>query len=349
MNSLWERLSVRERRLALGAGAAILLAILLVVTSRAVGHVRDYDRVIDRLEQQYLGLKEAQEGRGGSVDKAFTEVAQHHSSAWTEAEIHNRLRDEIYRLAMEDEDSSPGEGKKLVDIPTLRQGTLKDSGEGYRQYQLTIKIPSTDIYSLIMFLIRLQASPQTLRIDGLDLARPSESQLIAATINVTRTVVEGAATGVAATEGAAPKAAALVNWEGGRKEDWQSQGCDLSIEAEIGGMAADRGNCLKAQATGEEGALYMVHELDAATTYSLDAEVAVTGQATLQIANDAEGTPFEGSQEFPNDGKLYHYRIAFTVPGEPGAKVKVRVPAISLRGAGSQVYVDNVIIRQVME
>ncbi len=346
MSNLWNSLSSRERALALGAAAAVFLAVVMFVGVRAVGRVRDYDRVIDRLEQQYLSLREAQDGRGASVDKAFAEVGMHHSSAWTEAEIHNRLRDEIYRLAMEDESAVPGEGKKLVDIPTLRQGTLKDSGEGYRQYELTIKIPSTDIYSLIIFLMRLQASPQTLRIDGLDLARPSESNLLSASINVTRTVVDGAATvsddGTAAQ---APEPAAQVapvaTWNGGHKEDWQSKGCDLVADGEAAGLTI--------KATGGEGAAYMVQDLNGGTAYELTAEVVAKGKATLEVLSDADGEPYKGSVECPNDGEAYQLRLVFTTGKSPGERTKVRLPAIVLQGADSQAHIGNVVIKQVAE
>jgi len=157
MSSLWEHLSERERWLAIATAGVIGLALALLVGMRVIAYLRDLDRTVARLEQDIENYAE-QDARGVSVGRAYAGVAAQHSSAWTEAEIHNRLRQEIYRLALEDPDGPPDSPNKLVEIPTLRQGALRDTGHGYREYQLSIKIPQTDIYSLVLFLIRLQAS-----------------------------------------------------------------------------------------------------------------------------------------------------------------------------------------------
>jgi hypothetical protein len=346
LNEFWERLSERERRLALVTLGVVILAACVGVTVKAAGHVRDLNRTIDRREQDLLNYR-MQEARGVSVDRAFAEVAAQHSSAWTENEIHNRLREEIYRLQLEDE-NAPESAKKLVEIPRLLQGTLKDTGEGYREYQLTIKIPATDIYSLILFLMRLQQSPQSLRIDGLEIARPAESQLLAVTINVTRTVVAGAPTGEAETVAAKPQAT-VASWDGGRAEDWQAPHADLALVSEVGELAADGGSCLRAQATAPDASAYMVQELETAITYDFVVDAAANGAAMLQVVNDADGQAFEGIQALPDDGRMYRYHVAFTVPGEPGGSVKIRVPAIIMKSPRTQVYVDNVELRRAME
>ena len=348
MSEYWGKLSERERRLALATVAVIVVAFALMMVFRAVTRIRELDHAIGRLEDAFMNYKR-QEARGVSVDKAFAQVAAQHSSAWTEAEIHNRLREEIYRLQLEDPDAPPESGKKLVEIPTLRQGTLKDGGAGYREYQLSIKIPSSDVYSVIIFLMRLQQSQQTLRIDGLDIARAPESQLVSATINVTRTVVSGAPAAEGETPVAQKQEPPLVDWDGSRMDDWRADGCEVAAAAEIGEMAASGGSCLKAQAQKAEASVFMVREVDGGATYELTTQVAATGKAQLRIVNDSDGKPLEGEQELTGDGQVYRYRMAFTAPGEAGSKLKLRVPAVTIPDAGTVVYVDNVTLRKVTE
>ena len=337
MSSFWEKLSVRERQLAIATAAVLVVSFAFLSSYRAVTRILDLNGAIDRLESRLLACYE-RDARTVSVDRAYKDIATQHSSSWTEAEIHNRLRDEIYRLQLEDPEVAPEKTKKLVEIPSLRQGVLKDSGAGYREYQLTIKIPSTDIYSLLIFLCRLQQSQQALRIDGLEVARPPESPLVMANILVTRTVVdrvpeEGA-------EEAAPEQAAssIFSWDGVRVEDWQGDKCALSLASE----SAQGGSALKAEAKAADASCHMVHELEAEATYELTLDATATAPALVEVARDADGSAFEGAQELPGDDKTYRYRIDFTVDGDPGSKVKVRVPVIRIKEQGGVVHVDNV-------
>jgi hypothetical protein len=348
VSNFWEKLSPRERYLFLATMGLVLAGITILLVSRAVGRVRELNHTIDRLEENLLRCKEL-DARGVSVEKAFGEVAAQHSSAWTEAEIHDKLRQEIYRLALEDPNGSSDSGSKLVDIPTLRQGKLNDSGLGYREYQMDIKIPSSDIYSIIIFLMRLQQSPQSLRIDGLDIGRSPESQLCSATISVTRTVVGGAADAGEAPVPIPKQAPALAAWDGSRVEDWQNDGCDLSLVSEIDNQAVEGGSCLRAVARQADANTFMRQEVEARSSYELALDVTAKGNVDLLVADDATGQPYEGTQELTNDGKTYRLQIHFTVPGEAGDKVKIRAPLLHLKDAGAQVYVDNVVLRKAAE
>lgn len=349
MGSVWDKFSDRERRLAIATAAVLVASLAFVFSFRAVSRVLDLNRTIDRLEARLTACYE-REARGVSVEQAYKGVAAEHSSTWTEAEIHNRLRDEIYRLQLEDPELPPEKTKKLVEIPSLRQGALKDTGAGYREYQLTIKIPSTDIYSLLIFLCRLQQSRQALRIDALEIARPPESPAVMATITVTRTIVDSLPGQEGAEAPPVEQAPTRVStWDGGRVEDWQGKDCDLSLTAEVGGFLSEGGSCLMAKAKTAGASFHMVHELETGTTYELLVDATAMVSARVQVARDPDGSAFEGVQELPGDGKTYRYRTRFTVDGEPGSKTKVRSPVITIQDQGGLVYVDNVTLTRQME
>ncbi len=350
MNRFWERLSERERRLAAATGMVICLALVVFTGVRAVGRVRDLDRTITRLDQDIVNYTE-QDARGVSVSKAYAGVAAQHSSAWTGPEIHNRLRQEIYRLALENPDGPPDSPNKLVEIPMLREGALRDTGHGYREYQLSIKIPQADIYSVVLFLIRLQASPQSLRIDGLDITRAPDGQFVGASISVTRTVVAGSAED---TEGAPEEASKsdlqamehIASWDGSDVGAWKGDSCDLQPSTTVGELAANGGSCLKAVAGKPDAAAYMEQELDPKSTYELSVEVAATNPVLLLVV-DAKGTRYEGVIDVPGDGKCYRYKMAFTTGGDK-EKVKLGAPTILFKDGGTA-YLDNVVLKKVVD
>ena len=361
MSSYWNKLSPREQRLATLTCTVLGIAFAVLLVSKALGRIAELDGAIDRLEQDLVNYQE-QDARGTSVDKAFEAVAAQHSSTWTEAEIHNRLRQEIYRLALEDPNAPSGAPKKLVEIPTLRQGTLKEGGVGYREYQLMIKIPATDIYSLLMFLLRLQSSSQSLRIDALDVARASQGPAVTATITVTRTIVDGAPGSAEAAPPATPNPKASVEWNGQSLEGWQAQGCALELvaaaslfyETDTGaGGPPPSANCLKVQSNADatNAAVFMIHEIGAGVPYEVSLDAIANGPATFEImANDAaKPQAGAGGQPLLADGKPYHYRREFSAPGNAGQLVSMKVPYITLANPGAQVYLNNIVVRKKTE
>lgn len=348
----WEKLSGRERRLAALTAAVIVATAAVLLISKTLNRIEQLDSTIAQLEQDLLNYR-AQEARGLSVDKAFAAVAGQHSSSWTEAEIHNRLRQEIYRLALEDPYNPTKNPSKLVEIPTLRQGTLKEGGAGYREYQLSIKIPHTDIYSLLMFLLRLLSSPQSLRIDALDIGRAPSSQWVASTITVTRTVVDGAP---ASADAPPPQASQEspedtgMAWDGGALEGWQVQGATLELAAAAERFYTSDGDCLKAQAKtpagGEPAAVFWTQELETGVAYELLLDAIGEGPATLEVRLDGAPEPLAQGEPLMPDGKPYHYRHTFTVPGAPGERAPVQAPYVRIAGEDAAVYLDNVTVRK---
>lgn len=192
MSSVIVNLSGREKRLAaltllvlVGAGCAF-------VALKAHNHIVSLDRKMVQLEQELLNLGQ-QDAQRGAIDAAYREVVATHSSEMTKAEIHDNLRREIFSLAKRTVKGKEGQTDRQIDlvkIPTLREGKLKEEGEGYREYQVQFRILSTRLSNVMWFLKRIETSNQILRIDRLDLGRPPGSTLVHATLVITRTVLD---------------------------------------------------------------------------------------------------------------------------------------------------------------
>jgi len=134
-SDLWRKLSPREQRL---AGLVFALAVALLA---AVGLRRGWDR-IEELDSSIMLLEDAiventhQVARREAVEAEYREVSAQHSSAWSAAEILDRLRNEIYRLAHNVPSPLNAEGVAdrvendsglLVNLPELGEGTLEES------------------------------------------------------------------------------------------------------------------------------------------------------------------------------------------------------------------------------
>ncbi len=187
-------LSVRERRL-LGLTVALVGSVIVLgIGYKGYDYLRILNRQIANSEQELLNLHE-QTLQSRSVDAAFQQVVSEHSTGQSKEEIHDSLRREIYRLALKDPDTPESEQEKsesskyLVQIPTLREGVLREEGEGYREYQIRFRIPSCTLETGLEFLKRLEQSNQLLRIDTFELSRPHLTSDISLTIEVTRTVL----------------------------------------------------------------------------------------------------------------------------------------------------------------
>jgi hypothetical protein len=185
-------LSAREKRLAVLTLLVLVGAGCVLLALQARDHVASLDRRIVQLEQELLNLTQ-QNAQRSAVEAAYLEVVATHSSEMTKAEIHDNLRREIFSLAkrtVKGKKGQPDRQVSLVKIPTLREGMLREEGEGYREYQVQFRILGTTLPNVMQFLQRIETSSQILRIDGLDLGRPPESTRVHATLVITRTVLD---------------------------------------------------------------------------------------------------------------------------------------------------------------
>ena len=192
MNSPLTNLSSRERRLATLTMILIVSAAFVLVGMRAYNHLDSLNGEIAQLEQELLNLAR-QNAQHDIVEVAYREVVASHSSEMTKEEIHDNLRREIFKLAnitFVGKKTGKLRTQELVQIPTLREGNLKDEGEGYREYQIQFRIPSTSVRNLMKFFERVETSSQILRIDGLDLARSPKDTEVHAHMTITRTVLD---------------------------------------------------------------------------------------------------------------------------------------------------------------
>ncbi|MBI3117442.1 MAG: hypothetical protein HYZ00_02070 [Candidatus Hydrogenedentes bacterium] len=339
-------MSVREQRLALAVGALVVLMGGYWLVQGVRGSVHRLDTEIDRLQDDVVNFHH-QIARKQSVEAHYAEVSAQHSSAWTEPEIQERLRQEIYRLAKKsppplNEEGVPAttlsEEGNLVEIPGLGQGTLSEGEENYRQYSINFRVPPVELPALVAFLERLQGSPQSLRIDGLELVRPPDSTKVSATIDLTRIIVAGAA-------GADSEGAGLQVAEGTplelRPDEWKCVGGEIVLTSEHATTGQD---ALKVTAQAEKALVYLPRGLPAGATYDLSIDLSATGQARMDIDTEAGGETFSGGDALRGDGKPYRYSVRFTVPGEAGEQTQLRLPVISLEGAGQSVYIDNWIL-----
>ena len=345
----WQKLSARERTLAATVVVLLVVGLAAIFVHGAVVRVQELDDMIAQRQESLIKYRKLV-ARSQSVDEEYAQVAAQHSSKWTGAEIHDRLRNEIYRLAMKDPPPvgtpfSPNLGESLVSIPTLRQGALKKGGEGYREYQLPLRLPGALVENMVTFLERLQASRQSLRIDRLQLARAPGQPSVTAMLEVTRTVVDGApklpegevSPYLPGTRYAAVRAAGTV------QEDWQAQGCEVTQVAEHATQGPD---CLKARASEPGATLFLREELAPETEYDVYLDVTAFGPGELGVVRGSDEAPYEGAQELVSDGKARQYRLRFTTP--PAPDNEVLVPFVTLGEAGAEVYIDNVLLRRTV-
>lgn len=378
MSKFWERLSGREQKLAMITVGVMVLAVCSGVAWHGAGVLDDLDSRIDQLEQNLLNMVQ-QDARRVSVDRAFLKVAAAHSSEWTEQEIHDRLRREVYRLALTDppaEDSevlSTNVSKRdyMVQIPRLREGTLKEEGDGYREYQISLRLPGTAFTNILTFLERLQSSRQMLRIDALELARAPQSTTIEASIDVTRTVLDNPD-----DEGKVltPWSNLAVNpsfeeWDDAAQRfgGWEVRGCEVSREDQYATAGAW---CLSGFSQKAGGQVFQVLELECGRRYKLQVDItsfsplwlsveergrrssSVLGTRTRADGLEAavEGQAIAGGcLELVGDGETYRYELDFTPRGSFGERREILAPLIEAPAKGTRFFVDRVMLTMYEE
>jgi len=352
--AVWERLSPREKLLAKVTAAAIIIMLGYTTYQRAMARLDDLDLAIGQLEDTLVSYT-YQIAHRELVESRYAEIASQHSSAWTEPEIHDRLRQEIYRLASRnpaplDENgipvNTPNTEGNLVDGISLGKGNMAEGGKGYREYRINVRIPPCPLENLIEFLKRLQLSPQSLRIDAVELTRAPDGNVVSGSVDITRIVADGPANKTPAEqspeEGTAAAATGRIRLS---SADWESKGA--SVQDAPAENASGAVEIRAAEAAAEAG---MTRELPGGTVYEMIIDLAAAqGDASVGVALDSGTEPFPGEAKVNNDGRLYRLQVQFTLPGDPATAVRVKCPFIRIQGKDTVVNVSNVLIRKVAE
>lgn len=191
MSNPLERMNPRERLLLSLTGGMIMLAGFFLLGRTAIATVRGLDSNIGERELELENLSQ-QNAQADAVNAAYARVVKEHSSDLTVAEIHDALRREIFELThmtMPAKGDKPARTVQYVRIPTLQEGTLTE-GEGHREYQIRFQIPATSLEGLLLFIERIEASDQLLRVDSVEVARPPQMEAVSAVMQITRVVLD---------------------------------------------------------------------------------------------------------------------------------------------------------------
>jgi hypothetical protein len=213
------------------------------------------------------------------------------------------------------------------------------------------------IKPIIDFLERLQQSPQSLRVDKLELYRTPESDQVAASVVITRTIANGAvggsdgAGGQKASGAAAQRNAAAADTARGggtgriplSASDWTTGGCRAELVEAAGAkpfleIKAESGN-----ATAELG-----RKLSGDTAYEAIFEMSATGKAEFGMGMEGEKAFFPDSVPLKGDGAKYRYQVQFGVPNG-AAKGRVACPRLMLAEKGTVVQIHNILLRKMVE
>ena len=350
ISSYWNRLSGREKFLAVLTSGMIFVGVGYLVTTRAVDYLSELNDRVEQLELDLYNLQE-QDARAEGVNKAFENVVAMHSSQWTEQEIHDRLRREIYRLALwkptpegkEEQATSRSRSKDyMIQIPRLREGTLREDVDGYREYQINLRLAPTNIGDVLHFVQRIQGSRQMLRIDTLDLSRSPKRTEVAAAMEVTRTVLDNprGESAVAVVRKNYARNSSFEDWDDATRSfiPWQSEECAIRPSSQY---ATDRNRCLQGISKSAEGAVYQAIFLEAGRAYELELDVASHGPLSLSV-RDRDNRILGDAIAILGDGTMNHYRIRFNPPGNEGDLREMLAPHFQVDDAGTRFFVDNV-------
>jgi len=315
----WSRRTPRERRLAVAVAALGCVLSGALAWKAAAGLLDRLDREIGQLSNEILNASH-QHAIRGRVEARFAQVANQHSSAWTESEIRDRLRQEIYRLSNLEPPaldaagipvSTNNESGFLVEVPELGAGRLIDGGEGYREYQIEFSIPPVPVQDLTAYLERLLESPQSLRIDRIDLRRDPGRNVFASDLVITRTVVDDPG-GLGATD--------VVL----KPDEWRCDGCTAHLEEHPG---AETVLVLKGGSGG--GKATLPQTLPAPGRIDVALDLASTSAGQLGVAVDGGPLPGTGETALKDDGHFYRYRFQLALPTASGGRAAVSLPVLT--------------------
>lgn len=343
----FERLSPREQRLATIVGSLAVAFLIFMGVRTAFDSLGELDRDIGRVQQQLLNA-ENQIRHRESIEAQYARVAKQHSSKWSAAEIHDRLRAEIYRLAQKEPpplnadgiaEQVTNESGELVTIPSLQQGNLTEGDQGYREYTLAFSVPASEPTDLLNFIERLQNSPQSLRVDEIELTRDPLGSKLAANIRITRTVVAGlpeaatAGTQAGGTPAAAEKSMRL------NVAEWVCEGCTITAEPPEGEPVSLTFTANK------PGATAFVERGMPPAAYELSTELAVSGAAHLGVAD--EGKVLSGAVPLREGGEPLRYTVQFRP--QSTTRAALRIPFITLESEKCQVKIAYLAVRKVAD
>jgi type II secretory pathway component PulM len=350
IGALWAALSPRERRLAVATAAALFFFVAWTAVQSSLQRLTALETEISQVQEEIVNSAN-QIAHKETVDALYGKVASQHSSAWTEAEIRDRLRQEVYRLSRQDPQgldengiplNVPNASGNLVEIPSLGEGVMAEGGEGYRQYMLNLRIPSVDIGALVAFLERLQLSPQSLRIDKLEINRNPDSPQVTASIDITRTIVDLARTAAeeggpaldgAPAEGRIPLAAS----------EWAGDGCAVNA------LEAETGTAVEIVAEREGAFAEMIRRVPAGTVYEMNIDLSARGGGA-RLAVGLPGVPdaFPDPQALKGDGGTARYQVRFAAP-EGAGETALACPKLLMDAADAVVTVHSLVLRKVSE
>ncbi|MBI2425221.1 MAG: hypothetical protein HYV27_20510 [Candidatus Hydrogenedentes bacterium] len=345
LSEFWLKLNRREQMLALATVAMGILFVIFGAIRGALDYVDSLDRRIETLASDIVNYS-FQIAKTRSVDAQYAHMANQHSSAWTETEIMDRLRQELYRLALRvpptlDEKGIAtqisNESGDLVTIPQLRNGTLEQTDEGYREYNIAFQLPATDYRNMLDYVERLQSSPQALRIDGLRFSRSPMDGNVATQFDIARIVVDNVTLDEKGEAEPTVAAEAIPLVAG----DFAGEGCEIAASS---GFVTASKHSIMISAQQTPGSAFYKRALPAGGVYEMYVDITAKGKARLQIAPGG-GAPFPGERELVADGQPHQYRLRFTVPGDGGQRVALNVPQITLDESGTQVYIDNLVLK----
>ncbi len=349
LTSAWRGMNKREQRLALVVAALVLGMGGTMAVRGALDNLRQLDASIHSLQDSIVSYSRLMAMRQ-RVEEQYAAVAAQHSSEWTAAQIQDRLRQEIRRLAQNvppglNADGIPEQitnaSGDLVEIPQIQEGHLLEGGEDYREFALGFSVPRAEFTNMVDFIQRLQESPQSLRIDALEINREPLTSTVTTSLSITRTITNGVkAIPLAEVEGAGAEGmTAAID-----PEQWTCEGGTLEAAA---GLVLPGTTALGGQAGEDAAQLYMVRMVSSGAAYDLYVDAVVSGTAQIGVS-DLSGERFlEGAVALKSDGNPYRYHLRFTVPASSSGKTRMRVPSVLMAKAGTTVQLANVALREV--
>lgn len=346
----FEKLSPRERGLAFAVGLLCLLAVCFTVAKKSINR-------LDNLEQQITTKKHLivkynhKVAHRQNVDFQYARIAAQHSSGWTTAEVVERLRQEIRRLAKKvppalDENGIPFSTTStqgdLINIPQLRPGSVTDSGEGYIEYRMSLTIPTAHMMRVVEFIERLQSSPQSLRIESMRITREPLSTDVRCELDIVRVLAVGSMGDIAPVAAAAP--AKIGPPDRLNLDDWTCDGCTIAPTA---GQHGDEYQALRVEAQEGDAMVSLSRSLPAGASYDLYLDARIYQDTMLSMRDETTQQELSGSTMLEATNEMNRYHIQFTVPGVPGTETAMAVPSFQLSKPGNSVLLDAIRLVEV--